>query len=53
MAFLVYRELVLEHTLEPSGDHVEIIDEVRSSPTPPSPTTSPRRSIPPTTQGDP
>ena len=29
MAFLVYRELVLEHTREPSGDHVEIIDEVR------------------------
>ena len=29
MAFLVYRELVVEHTREPSGDHVEIIDEVR------------------------
>jgi FtsZ-interacting cell division protein ZipA len=29
MAFLVYRELVLEHTREPSGDHVEVIDEVR------------------------
>ena len=29
MAFLVYRELVVDHTREPAGDHVDVIDQVR------------------------